>query len=142
MPLCYHEIVLNNFYFREGTLTTLTDRQIERKFRGKYAPLESAYEALRDHIMSINPDINYYIKTIYIGFDIKSKVFVVVYFTDKGLEVCMRLDPPILDEPFHDARHRKWAGITTAFHLQDPDDLTKEIKLYLKKAYESTVQEA
>jgi len=118
------------------------DEQIDRKFRGKYAPLKPAYETLRDYLLGLGEDVSYYIKTIYIGFEINSQVFVVVYFTDKGLEVGIRIDPPVLKEPFHDAKNLRWPGITSAFYLRDPEDLTAPIRKHLRHTLEIARAEA
>ena len=59
----------------------LVDKQIDRQFRGNIKSFRPAYLELRNYLTSLDQQVSYYIKTIYVGFEYKNQVFVVVYLS-------------------------------------------------------------
>lgn len=95
--------------------------EIKKKLSGKFANLYPLYEKFRDRIIQFDPDIKFYLKTIYIVVDSSTGPLCVIFWKENQLEIAV--SSSIIDDNLLDGSHLKYKGMEKMLKIANEEDI-------------------
>lgn len=110
------------------------DKDLEKKLGDKLV----LFNKLHQFIMSLNPEINFRLSTVYVRYMLKDNIVAAVYFRGKFVSDC-KLDVGFAfkEKPkglgFKDAKYMSYPNINYSIKLNTEKDITKNLSKQLSE---------